>query len=927
MDKSNEKQQEPVRAFTRLLNVLGVYNKDQIPKSDPQAEAVNNKAESVVLYRTNELRHFQGMQKETNSPTNVGNLESFTRSASQPVTDRVRELDELVLLNPEIKSATNALVSCILSPTDLKSDEIEVVVENTDLGDTVETEISDFLHTFFNTKFNLNDKLTQWITKALIKEGAAAILTLPPENINILNKAMDLERKGDPTYNPKRKLTLGIENLTQEMSGCETLETVLTNNDSIEELIKDISFESIDVLESLCESIQKNDDENSKFQYENGRESFTKNTSQFIKETVNKKINFYSNPGLIAVHNNHTHMNIQKIEDKITDHLIGAKTNSRPMFVLSENPSDYSSKIASAIDLPMDSVIPVIVPNNPNNHIGYFVLVDKWGSPVSNIIRSTSNVTPSQRLVQNAMMTTRNVFFSNGFGNSRNTETDRFRAATQVFSIALKNILKNKLHADGLTEATVERNDAIANCVFYNLLLDKNVGIIFVPESLMTYYRYDIHPDGTGKSILEDIRTILALRGVLLVAQIMGTLENAIDNKLVTINVEKATNPEQMLDFVRNLMIEKRIVPLEHNPNSIQKNIVQRSTVIVPKGLRGLENSLELTSDRKSTGATLPDTALYELLTNHVATGLETPHSLFNATSENEYARSVATTNLLFANKIGKCQKTTVKYTKDLLKSMIKFSSILRDGITDILKKSCKLEPVKGSTEDISNADTIKTNDDTLMKSLMKVIDGVTIKLPSPNIIKSKAQFEEIKAFADSINSVVDAKYPEAMSAGTKGYSDIRNALVAIQKSKAISEYIKSVGLQSLFDLPDFSDLDEESIHDFVMKCANVKKGVHNCVKHLTGGKPSDDDDYSSNSDDMGSDTGESNPSDLGEGNDATGGLEIPKMEDVGNPSETEGSPAEPKTASDVVEEPTAEKPKEESKTEDKTTGLEIPKM
>lgn len=218
---------------------------------------------------------------------------------------------------------------------------------------------------------------------------------------------------------------------------------------------------------------------------------------------------------------------------------------------------------------------------------------------------------------------------------------------------------------------------------------------------MMVYMAYDYHIDGTGKSRIEDLSTLLSLRTVLLISGIMAATENAIDNKVIEVDVdEKNANVTQYLAMVRDAFIEKKMLRFDNEPLTVQRDLLQRSLTLLPKNMKGLRENLNITTDRKSANAISPDTAFLEQLTNWIITGLEVPHAALNQTGEQEYSRSVATTNLMYNNKIKGEQKTTTKFGNKLIRTYLKYSSPLQKRIEEILKTSSKSrKDMKASNE------------------------------------------------------------------------------------------------------------------------------------------------------------------------------------------------------------------------------------
>ena len=74
-----------------------------------------------------------------------------------------------------------------------------------------------------------------------------------------------------------------------------------------------------------------------------------------------------------------------------------------PLYILNTDKAKTEIEAAALVELPYQSVIPVIVPGAPEQHIGYFILVDQWGEPINPDNRDMNDINANSRLVESNM--------------------------------------------------------------------------------------------------------------------------------------------------------------------------------------------------------------------------------------------------------------------------------------------------------------------------------------------------------------------------------------------------------------------------------------------------------------------------------------------------------------------------------------------
>lgn len=888
LDDEN-KNNEPVRGLPRLLKTIGIKFQDDTPKLD--------KLDNLELnaYSQTELRHLPGFDtpRRGNDTYQYGisQLQTYLQTVAQRSGEWAEEIKAIKVLTPEIERSAEIMVSSIMSPTDIQTDAVNIVCQNTDLGESIEGEISKVVSTFFNDTLDLGNKTYKYIKQALYEEGSAAILIFPQSNIKTLNRAADIDwfksGRGD----------ILKENYKELQKSSHVLK-VNGNIPSVETLCPESSLSSCEAL--IADKLTMSLEEHNPFESLRGSVSEIVTGSKTAREEILKL--FSENKQSVVVTRDITriHERERSLEDRVEQMQKEVDSNfifdqANPTYLLNDSYSAENKDNPAIIELPSRSVIPITIPGSPDKHIGYFVMLDSWGAPLFGV--GTDNVSQygprrlTEAATQSAFGTPSLYRFSSAMDDQQ-----RYELTSTIFGITLRQLLDNKLTDYGLVGATIEENDAITSCIFRQVLMQRRCTLVFVPEPMMVYMRFDHREDGTGKAITESLSTLLALRTVLVMSYIMAATENSVNNKTITVAVdEKQTNIAQYLEAVRNAYVSKKMMRFDVNPLTVQQDLIQKSLTILPKGIKGISDSLDVQTEHRQTGAVAPDNELLEKINEWIVTALQVPHSALNQLSENEYSRSVATTNLYFSNNVKSKQRVVEKYMTKYIKLYAKYSYAIRSRIAEIIHNSDASLNERGSNEDLKKSDNeVEMNDETsVAKRVQLAIDNLKLTLPSPRIVVDKTQYTEIEQYISAVDKICEALYSDDMLLGdASDLQDTMKIMRACIREKMVRDYIGKIGFQSIYDMPVAENTDLESAMELIRLLSNQKKGISDWMKQIANKSSSDDsEDSYSNEDSGSSDSGETTESgsmsgesseeeDNGEGGDTEETEETPAADD-----------------------------------------------
>lgn len=811
----------------------------------------NDSVNSLIKFTDTELpilmhRHIVEQKSQHNKPNSVSDIIAYIQPEHERSVQLIHDAERAKALAPEISRAEQILISSIMSPNDLQEADPIYEIENMpDLPETVINEIIDYLKTRFTKQYNLGEKMTHWAKEALFRSGAAVILTLPEATLTRLVGRETPETTAGMESFDILKEYCNIDNYKKiRDKEIYSKDSFLTSSKQIKikklETHKQSALESFKIrynnefkagVESLyLEALAEEDKYLSKESYNNVCTSLEAMTATIVtKIEEGDVIKISENPEVLRFGKAVRHYQKTKLGkdfDKLWEEQniktnIGKVTNVEQEKILDMTnylyETDKQKSLPFNIELPAESVIPICIPGQKEEKLGYFVLVDSHGQPIkaSSYITSGSGCTTSSRIanayatmygqvptpggIQSPLMS-----FQYRPGMTINPSDE---AMSKVFNYILDNILRKKLNDVGLSEVSFDKYEPIATCMLYRLLENKETSLVFVPESLITYVAFDYRENGQGKSLLEDISFVLSLIVALLVTNLMAMMKNAVAKQEISVDFdEEETNQDQIIDQIRSLAIQKGQLNITTNPFDIANSVTEQSISV--KAVKH-PNAPGFNIDRTFTTDNMPkaDTELLETLQSWLTTAFGIPHSVFNQLDDAEFSRSVATSNLFFSQLIRTYQKILSRKATHHVKLNLKYSQSIREGLYKIINNHVNIDN-NTSTPISDGGKNIKGENIDVKRTLMEVIENISISLPAPNLAPNKAQYDIFQDLTTSLNGVIDNLYPDQIMAtddqdGSNGLTVLKSFIRADMTKNLLQHMGMDVGL-NIQELDEF---------------------------------------------------------------------------------------------------------------------------
>lgn len=650
-------------------------------------------------------RTAQPTTRNGNKPIALSN-DTFLKKVSDSTAARVADAESLFQLLPDTELSMQILISSILSPKDMVNTELTFTVESGADEQELVGAMLGVVEEYFDKSYKIKKILTPILQDVLFMTGSYPLLVLPENTID------------DAINSPER---VSIESLRGEIDTTGNLhpmgflgpskappkDTTRTALEAIYgELPTPVRNQAIESKMSLSV------DGNTPLKFDTGIEvidNFSVLKLPILQEKVRQdRIQDILSMGHTTFRHNHHNVGLEAKRDKpgrkskessLTNDQVETSLfkNRRyritPAFSLvpSDMLPDKPVGHPLVMKLPSESVIPVHVPSNPDEHIGYFVLLDDWGNP---IVKShtadyftdmTTNINSNADMVSQLTAMTRRAE-KGRMTNDTETDHDIVQVYGDLVVEDLVNRLKNGIYGDGVS---ISRPQEVYRVMLSRALAKMKTKLLYVPADLMTYIAFDYNRYGMGASLLEKGRILASIRSIMLFANTMSMIKNSVAREQLNITLDpNDKNPSETVEFLMHEYAKTRQASYPvgaSNPLDIIDFLQNAAVQVAVTGNTGYpETKFEV--EDKASGKTQPNTELMNELRDQFIMSLGLSPETVVAAANAEFATTIVTQNLLLTKRVIQYQEKLTSFVEDHIQKYIMYSGYLMDALREVVR-------------------------------------------------------------------------------------------------------------------------------------------------------------------------------------------------------------------------------------------------
>src|SRR5574343_826049 len=466
---------------------------------------------------------------------NPAALKGISDSSATQINDN----ENTTQLFPDIELVIQIVVSSVLAPKDMVKTELIYKTLDSVVPTVLHSKMIDIIKRALKTTYKLEADLSTILREALFTTGSHIRAVLPEslvddvingrkdislENLNELfenheGKVVSLGLLGSPfTTNKSSKLSMVLESLNNYKTNISTEEKYIgtfTDNKfvplpgNVIEVTDNFKLLKLPMINKrhITNTVRNKYIRNLNISEEAYGDKNEISSAEF-SSMVYKGVNGGTEPFIILP----------------SKHQLKRKSIGRPL----------------VLKLPTESVIPVCIPGDPKKHVGYFVLVDMDGNPVSgksetasmdangglDSLRSSANYSSADNnnlagsLIEKAK---RNLINQD---KKDVVVSDIVKVYGSIIEKDLIERLKNGIYK---SEMAITGNEEIYRIMLARSIANKYCRLIYIPSEFVTYFAFKHHSSGIGKSYLDDLKILTSIRAISLFSKVMAHIKSSLN--------------------------------------------------------------------------------------------------------------------------------------------------------------------------------------------------------------------------------------------------------------------------------------------------------------------------------------------------------------------------------------------------------------
>lgn len=804
---------------------------------------------------------------------NVMTQTASLKAISKDVQESSKNTESIISLFPDMELSMQILISSIISPKDMTGDQLIYKVNQSFLTPDITSQLMEIVKENIESYYKLREDLSDILRQILFISGAYSVAVIPESELDvIINSQTNLTTESlikNKILDRNNEFgSLGFLGNPKKTNGTTSLAYESLNNNSSKYTERSLYKENDSHLKKISENLT--DDLMSAREFTVFNDETKKEVKKYIESIHNKIIESIKH---IVVNDNPEELKMPKLMARkvkqTTESILANKYPSKHQFAhesktipgadetdiakikdsLYKIPQGKTSPFVSfsllnpvrknigrplILKLPSESLIPVHTPGDPNNHIGYFVLVDQHGSPLHMVERITALTELDEGLMQpDTSMNSILVQRAQDNIRGKNIKGMSIDNALPIYTNLVEQELMARLES-GIYGKNVEISNVneIYKIMLSRTLKNQMTKIIYMPVNMVEYMRYKIHQNGVGKALTEDLRILMSIRAMTLFSRLMGSVKNSIGITEINLKLdERDPDPLKTIEIVKNEILRARQqnFPIGISTPMDLADWVQRS---------GLEFTFEghpripdVKLDYNQHGASniMPDETLDEDLRKRtiMAYGLS-PETVDNGFSP-DFATTVVANNALLSKRVIVIQKTILAHLKSLVTKIIRSDSVILDSLKSIIVKNMV------EIKDLIKLKDKKINDETLIDLVIdEFLEIFSIELPLPETISITNQMDSFDKYQEFLDKALDAWVnAEMFSPAVAGsISEHMVTMKAVLKSYYTRKWITENGVME--ELGEITEsLADSNIFDIQQKFSS--KIILESTKFVTG--------------------------------------------------------------------------------------------
>lgn len=693
---------------------------------------------SDIVPVVSKLTKEKGSRPVTEKPKDVNR--SILNEIYRKVKSTSDNSKNIITLFPDIELAIQILVSSIISPKTMVDTELQYKLDKVDnLPPTVSALIVETLNDYLDTNYELSEKLPDILRESLFNSGAYAIAVLPEASVDEVINSDIVSSFATEEY--RSRVDYAIDSMIRPINLIEGLPKPNNRTDprTVDELVSSMASQAYVNLTDNANILK-----------------FPTLKDKIVSSIV--RSNIRSNTELSME-------STQKIEylDIFRERKPTVGQGATEVIKTKEETFRKSIGKPLTFNIPTESIIPIFIPGDESNHVGYLVLLDDSGKPLSTNI-SDANLNSLGNMVQTSNTTnltvTQKAYNALVYSQTNSVSpSDIYESYKGLLETQLYNSIKRSVYGSNVEIAN--RND-IYFMMFTRALADQKTNLLFLPKDLVVYFAFYYNDIGIGKSLLENLSVLSSLRAMLLFSKVMAYAKHSIDVTKVNISLDpNDPDPEKTIEMVQDsvLKLRQNFFPLGINNPVDLVTWIQRAGLQFAYENNPLLPNVRIDFENANLQHTIPESDLEEELRKQTILALGLSPETIDSGFSPEFATTVVNNNILLSKRVNVYQRKLKKHLTKLVSLVLYNDEDLRSKLKTIISDNIEVVS-KGDTPD--EKQLLQTNRDRYIEYILdKITNNIYVELPKPDNTDISTTSAEFDNYKDSLEKVLDSIFAQ----------------------------------------------------------------------------------------------------------------------------------------------------------------------
>lgn len=746
----------------------------------PASSILNDLSSAAVMSKLVRPVHERTNFHQNDENPEIGLINNGVEQISKSIMSRLEDNENIFKLFPDIELGVQIVVSSVLSPKDMVRHELIYRTSATSLPAPLTAKMVQYVHDEINKAYDLTNDLPVILRDALFRCGSHVRLVLPESAVDELinsKRTISAESIYSPDIFEKNGDTRTVRNIgflgdphvdTEKKTGILSIESIFDGapnkayNGKVKGGSKAVVSDIVEV-ENFTSTISQFVEVTDNFHSLKLPRLVKEALEQQIKRLTPSALDTVTAPAFEAFHNYAEEKYKKATPTEVGSMLYKAGNTDFKPFVRVSSPMNLHRKSVGrplVMTIPSEAAIPVHVPGNPSEHIGYFVPTDIDGNPV----------------------TVDSVYYDNGSGISTMLAGDRTNTSTSnlLTEKARKNLVGDNyvpvidhlselyaeiIEADLLQRLSrgvysqkldVGRNNEIYRIMLSRTLAGQYTRLVYIPSDYITYFSFNYHRNGVGKSYLDDLSNITSLRAMVLFSKVMAKVKSSITTTVANIKLdERDRDPVKTIEMAKHLVAKARQQYFPHGLNRVVDltDWIQRAGIeFTFENHPGLP-STSFNFESKNIQHTVPDDDLDEMLRYQQYMHLGLSPETVDSAAKADFATTVEQNSVLFSRRITVLSNQFSKHLTDHVRKLIKHDQEILSALIKMIEDN-KGEIQKFFSDE--EREFVEKNPNGFVGYVLEQFVGsIVVDLPKPESTRNASQKDALAAYEEAVDKAL----------------------------------------------------------------------------------------------------------------------------------------------------------------------------